>query len=113
MLPERFHIQRHQVGRRIVLAVYGEVDIATAPRLGEAIGASTDCGELWVDLSEVSFLDSTGLSVLVAAQTSHRVAHTPFAVICPQGPVRRVLEISGVERHLDVFTDRSAANSGS
>jgi anti-sigma B factor antagonist len=97
-------------GRRAVVAVHGEVDIATVDRLREAIEHATGTGaaELWVDLSDVGFMDSTGLSALVVG---HRAlgGDGRFVIICPDGPARQTLEVSGLHEILRVC--RSAADA--
>ena len=51
------------------IVVNGEIDTGTAPEFAAAI---PDAGSVWIDFSEVTFLDSAGVGVLVAA---HRAAH--------------------------------------
>jgi|1185.fasta_scaffold09086_1 anti-sigma B factor antagonist len=53
--------------RHVVIAVAGEIDMATAPQLAAALGRYDEC-DVTVDLAEVEFLDSSGLSVLVHAR---------------------------------------------
>jgi anti-sigma B factor antagonist len=89
-------------GLRAVLAAYGEIDLATVDRLRDAIdrAAATSAAEVWVDLSQVDFMDSTGLSALVVG---HRAFPDRFVVICPDGPPRRALEISGLHQVLRMY----------
>jgi len=63
-MPSEFAIRTEPVCRIIVR---GEVDAATAPQLEAAIPMS---GSVWLDFSAVTFLDSSGLSVLVAAHVA-------------------------------------------
>ncbi len=85
----------------IVLVVAGEIDIATAPvleqRLTEAEASSTKT--VIVDLDRVSFMDSTGLQVLVAHAMSetngHRVRLTKGS-----SQVQRLFAVSGMVDHL-------------
>ena len=66
---ESFGAEASRSNGQAVVAVHGEVDLYTAPRLWEAIDtamASTP-HELVIDLTDVTFLDSAGLSVLVRA----------------------------------------------
>jgi anti-sigma B factor antagonist len=51
---------------------------------------------LVVDLSRVEFMDSTGLALVVRAQRQMRRRGRGFAVVCPDGPVRRIFEIMGM-----------------
>jgi anti-sigma B factor antagonist len=69
----------------VVVAVAGEVDMATAPKLAGALRMHTDC-DVTVDLSAVTFLDSTGFAVLIHAydalrQTGHTLRTTGEAEI--------------------------------
>src|ERR1700710_1344493 len=97
-------IEKIRVGHRVVLAVSGELDLATAPTLQGALDDAVDSGaaEIWIDLSDVRFMDSTALRVLLAIRRRLRLSSTPLAVICPDGPVRRVFEIAGLEREFNL-----------
>ena len=92
------NIEPEATGSRTVLLVAGEVDLATAPQLRAAIDAALVSGarEVCVDFSETTFMDSSGLHALVAA--THRAAAVgcELTLVCPPGPVARVIELSGV-----------------
>ena len=105
----------HVVGRRTVLSVYGEMDLATSPELAAAIDAAINDGalELWIDLSETEFMDSSGMHTLLDGHARMRELHRRLAVICPPGPVRRVFDISRVSEMLPVYDDRAAAQHAS
>lgn len=78
-----------------VLRLSGEVDMATAPRLGAAFQELADrrLTEVIIDASMVSFMDSTGLHALVKGKRQiHEVGSTLALVTSPQ--VRRVLELA-------------------
>jgi anti-sigma B factor antagonist len=81
-----------------VLKVTGEVDIETSPVLEEELRSVLDQGvsSVEVDLGEVTFLDSTGLSVLISALKRCRGAGGDLRLRRPQPNVRRVLEITGL-----------------
>jgi anti-anti-sigma factor len=81
------------------LRLAGELDLAGAPRLTEALldFASSE-GELHLDLTEVSFLDSSGLRVILALARS-RVDNGSVVVLDPSAAVRRILEILGIDEH--------------
>jgi anti-sigma B factor antagonist len=62
--------QRHEDGKQIIQAI-GEVDLTTSPHLREAILAFLDCKDklpLVIDLSQIDFIDSAGLALLVEAR---------------------------------------------
>ena len=80
------------------LKVSGEVDIQTSPVLDEQLQKVLDQGlsSIVVDLGEVTFLDSTGLSVLIAALKRCQGAGGDLRLVSPRPNVRRVLEITGL-----------------
>ena len=105
-------VREIRVGHRSVLAVSGELDIATSDTLREAVDGAIASGaaEVWVDLAQVQVLDSTGLRVLLGAHERLRAHSKSLAVICPPGPVRSVFETSELEQ-LAIFPDRAAAHA--
>jgi anti-sigma B factor antagonist len=94
-----------------LLAVEGEIDIATSPRLIAALNeAVTDTtGAVLVDLSAVGFMDSTGLALLIRAQRRLSGRGRGFAVVCPEGPVRRIFDLTDMAETLHVRPSREAA----
>ena len=94
-----------------MVAAAGEVDVASAGELRAALAAAVESGaaEVWVDLSGLEFMDSTGITSIVDAR--RQLDGRRFAVICPDGPVRRVLEISGIERAIPIHPSRADAQS--
>ncbi len=100
------------VGRRTIVSVHGEVDMASVPVLADAVGRALDDGalELWIDLSGTGFMDSSGLHQLLAARRRAHELNRRFAVICPDGQIRRLFEIAGIGEHLPVYRDRAAAH---
>lgn len=84
------------------LRVAGEVDIQSSPALQTHLTRMLDEGHtsIVIDLSEVSFLDSTGLSVLIAGLKRCQGAGGDLRVASPQPNVRRVFEVTGLA---DVF----------
>ncbi|HWI72551.1 MAG TPA: STAS domain-containing protein [Baekduia sp.] len=102
--PAAFSVTVEQAGGRTVVGARGELDLATAPELEAALMPPLDQGTaVALDLRGLGFMDSTGVRVIVAAQLAaqeHGGALTVCAV--PDGPVARVLEISGLDAVLDV-----------
>ncbi len=80
-----------------VIAAVGEVDAASADTLRAAIFEAVDGGEssLAVDMSEVSFIDSSGLRVLIAGYKAAESAGGALTVQAPSDAVVRLLEITG------------------
>ena len=86
----------------LVVTVEGEVDCATAPRLSADIRAAFGSGarRVRIDLSGTTFMDSSGLHVLVDAAERARALGRELTITCPPGNVRRVIEIAGLEERL-------------
>lgn len=89
-----------------VVAPVGEIDLVTAPRLREHLLAAldNDLHHLVVRLDLVSFLDSAGVSALVAAYRHAREAHIEFRLAAPGDPVAKVLHITGLDSLIPTFT---------
>jgi anti-sigma B factor antagonist len=81
-------------GRTIVCPT-GDLDIATVGRLAAALSRCADGSEVIVDLTGVTFMDSTTLSVLVEARR-----RCELSVVGAHGIAQRVLEVSGLEAML-------------
>jgi anti-sigma B factor antagonist len=83
-----------------VLAVKGEVDLYTSPQLKEKVGEMVEQGQsrLVIDLTDVGFMDSSGLGVLVTALKRARERDGQLALVCPEGSVHKVLTITGLDR---------------
>jgi anti-sigma B factor antagonist len=102
--PPPFELHTSRAADVLVLRVSGELDLATAPQLAEAIDAATDTVDrVVVDLSSASFLDSSALNVLVHARRSLGERDIPLRVVSPTDrSVRRVLEITHLTGELGV-----------
>jgi len=90
---------------RAVVAVAGELDIATAPALRAALDQAAGAGRsVVVDLSPTTFADSTGISTLAQAHARAKAAGRRMIVICPRAnrDVGRILELIGLDQILDI-----------
>ena len=95
-------------GEHIVLALAGEIDHYTAPRLQAELTAAlaaAKSGQIVVDMSAVDFCDSTGMNVLLAA---HRLASEKggdLTLAAPRAPVRKILEVTGLQSVFTIHDD--------
>jgi anti-sigma B factor antagonist len=96
-----------------LLLVEGELDIASAPRLISVLNGAVQeaLRSLVIDLSEVDFMDSTGLALLINANRRLTRRSKGFAVVCPPGPLRRVFEVTDMVETLRVCPDRDSARA--
>jgi anti-sigma B factor antagonist len=91
-------------GDVLVLSLAGELDLADAPAVREALRRAVERApkRLVVDLTEVTFVDSTVLGALVEARSA--LGGDAFALAAPGLEVRRALEVSGLDRHFTIET---------
>lgn len=87
-----------------VVAVTGELDVYTAPQLDDVVTAEIDAGHttLVLDFTQVEFLDSIGLGVVVRAVKSCRVASGSVSVVVATERIRRIFEITGLDKSIRV-----------
>ncbi len=97
-----------------VLAVRGEVDVYTAPRLREKLVELVSQGKyrIVVDLENVEFLDSTGLGVLVGGLKRLRSHDGDLSLVCTQHRILKVFEITGLTKVFAIQDSVEAAVAG-
>jgi anti-sigma B factor antagonist len=97
-----------------VLAVAGELDIYTAPRLGDAISGLLREGDhnLVIDLTGVDFLDSTALGVLVGAFKKIKACDGSLELVCNQGRALKIFRLTGLTRVFVIHDTVAAALAG-
>lgn len=97
-----------------ILTVRGEVDVTTTPRVRTQLLSLLSDGtpHVIVDLEGVRFLDSSGLGALVAGLKLARSRAGELRIVCEgQRSVRKVLEVTGLERVLDRYDSVEAATA--
>jgi anti-anti-sigma factor len=103
--------EAHNDGEMMRLALAGEFDLSNASQVEDALKeVETDRPSLLViDLRELTFMDSTGLRVMVSADARARDDSRRLVVV--QGPesVHRVFRITGLDDHLDIVETPEAA----
>ena len=94
-----------------VVALSGEVDIFTAPQFKESLLELLDSGvkRLVVDLSEVTFIDSTALGVLIGGVRRVHGAGGSMTIVVTTRPVERVLSVTGLDRVFSMHATRDEA----
>jgi anti-sigma B factor antagonist len=88
----------------------GEIDIATAPAIRRFLMAAINGGDvhLAVDMSGVTFIDASGIGVLVAAANRAREAGGSLTLLAPSPQVRRLLDVF----HLDAILSAAQRSGG-
>jgi anti-sigma B factor antagonist len=105
---DSLRVDRRHEGNAVVLRTTGEIDINTAPVLADELNQVIDGGQTPVlviaDLSDVTFLGSAGLAVLLDARTRGEQAARPLRLVATGRPVLRSLEIAGLLEMLPVYS---------
>ena len=98
-------LSTRQVDDLAIVSVGGEVDLETASQLGDhALDALRDVSpHILLDLSDVTFMDSTGLKVLLSIQRRADLAGGSFAVAGPSRSVRKIITLTGLDQTFRVY----------
>ena len=94
-----------------VVGVDGEVDVHSAPQLREGITAQlgSDARAVVVDLTQVAFLDSTGLGALVSARTAAGEKGVALPIVCTSARILKLFTITGLDGVFDIHESVDSA----
>jgi len=97
-----------------VIALGGEVDVYTSPRLKQEMVDLLNKGttRLIIDLSAVDYLDSTGLGVLIGGLKRAREREGDLRLICNNLRILRIFEITGLTKIFDIHSSEAEALGG-
>ena len=110
-------------GERAIVALAGEIDLYTAPRLQSELAAALASGgparlvglladglpaRVIIDMSGVEFCDSTGMNVLLAAHRRATEQGGSLELAGPRPAVRKILQVTGLETVFTVHEDPAA-----
>ncbi|MFC4530287.1 anti-sigma factor antagonist [Sphaerisporangium dianthi] len=109
----KLRLARRAFGDAVVVAVEGELDLFTAPFLRDEVrdAIKQDSSRLVLDLGSLSFMDSSGLSVLIEAWRLATGEGGGVSLAAPQAPVARILRTTGLDRRIKVYPDVDTAIS--
>jgi anti-anti-sigma factor len=93
----------------VTIAVEGELDLLTAPKLAARITEflRERPADVLVDLGPTDFIDSAGLAILLNVQRRVERSGKRLRVVCDEGPVRRVIELARLEETLGLVPSAS------
>jgi anti-sigma B factor antagonist len=88
----------------VLIRVAGEVDLYSSPELRKAILKSvpSGAGEIGIDLSAVTYIDSSGVATLVEGLRSAREKGAGFVLVTPSAAVLQVLELARLDSVFEV-----------
>ncbi|MDQ6804271.1 MAG: STAS domain-containing protein [Actinomycetota bacterium] len=109
-----FSIQIDEAGDTVTIEFEGELDIATTAGADSELRRVEQSGArvIVLDLRGLTFMDSTGLRLLVSADARARDGVHRLAIVRGPAAVQRVLELTGLDARLDVIDDPAEAGSG-
>jgi anti-sigma B factor antagonist len=98
--------------RSQVLPLEGEIDLHVSPRVAASLGEMMvkKPAQIVVDLSRVSYIDSSGLAVFIEAMQSVEKYGGKFAIVGMQTTVRSIFEIARLDQVFRIFPDLEAAS---
>ncbi|HYB22718.1 MAG TPA: STAS domain-containing protein [Solirubrobacteraceae bacterium] len=110
-VPEQLTIEVRRVPGRAILALAGELDMASAELLRQALEAEDLQREpmIVLDLQQLTFIDSTGLRSILSALEGCRERQQQFAITPGSQQVQRLLRIAGVADHLPTIATAGEA----
>jgi len=96
---------------RHLVAVRGDLDLHTAPELSDVLGRAIDGGrhQLVVDLTETSYMDSSGLTALVVAHKRLRGTGGQLVIVNVDPSISRTFEITGLNLLFPLVRERAEA----
>lgn len=101
-------IQSARRGDEHVIALEGELELANIAAIESELShvEAGDCRQIVLDLRELSFVDSSGIHVLMQAHARASATGRPLALVVEKGAVHRVLDVSGA---LSILSTKAAA----
>ena len=94
-------VEGEQQGTVCLVRVHGEIDLSNAQEVSSEIGVAMgqEARRLVVDLSDITYLDSAGVALLLRLAERLRSRRRQLHLVVPRGsPVRRVLDFTGLPR---------------
>jgi anti-sigma B factor antagonist len=95
----------------VVVEVEGEIDISSSRRFKDALsrGISDGAGRLIIDLTNVTFLDSTAIGVVVGGVKDMRALGGTLDIVCPDGSITGIFKTTRLDEILDIYLTRAEA----
>jgi anti-sigma B factor antagonist len=98
-------VSSSEQGAVTIVHVAGEIDVYTAPLLREVLDKQVAAGrtDLVVDLEKVTFMDSTGLGVLVGRLKLVRGQNGTLRIVSAQERILKVFKITGLDKFFHIY----------
>ena len=108
-----FSISRQRDGQAVVVVPVGEVDLVTVDQVRDQLRQAADeAARVVLDLRQVTFMDSSGLRLLVEVQQAAGRDGFTLAVVRGPASLERLFEVTGLDQRLELHDDPARAVSG-
>ena len=116
--PQPFAVDVRRRDDVAIVQPHGELDLATVETLRAALDGVENAGRLVLDLRGLSFIDSTGLRLLVALHQRAQRDGFQLTLVAPAAPADKAIQVSGLDQVLpfvaaDDAVDRDPSESTS
>jgi len=107
LLRTGFHIEAQVSPTTIVLRLRGELDMASGASLRDAIASALEANPLVlaIDLAHLTFVDSTGIRVLMGGSRRAAEAGCAFVLCAPRRPILKALQLTGLDQVMVIETE--------
>jgi anti-sigma B factor antagonist len=114
MQSQPFELRIDEGADTTLISLAGELDLASAPHLGQAFETLREggAGHVTIDLRDLTFLDSTGVRAFLEADLAGRNGQAGVSFIAGPRIVMKVLQLAGVMERLDWVEAEAAAGRG-
>lgn len=99
---DEFAVRRVASGAEVLLELSGELDLAGIDRLNEAAQQLPEHGQVTIDLSQLTFMDSSGIRVLMSLDLRSRAEQWTLTLRAPQPQVLNLLRLCGFEDRFEI-----------
>ncbi|KKM08867.1 hypothetical protein SY88_22490 [Clostridiales bacterium PH28_bin88] len=106
------HLDFNLIQGTLIVRVHGELDLSVAERFRAEIDTRLEQNQpknLLLDMGGVSFIDSSGLGVILGRYKRLSQQGGRMAITRAQPQVRRILELSGIMRVMGIYHDEAGA----
>ena len=99
-------------GSYALVSVRGEIDLHSAPKVQHAVErGANDVEAVVIDMGDITFMDSTALSMLMRAKDDLAERSISLRLANPSEPVERLFGVTGFGEYFEVFPSREAATA--
>lgn len=98
-------------GEVTVVDVHGEIDLYNAPQIKTAVDRITERGKVWIliNLSLCSYLDSTGIGILLHCHSDLRKRRGQLKLLSPSESIVKVFQLTRLENHFEIHMSEAEA----